>query len=130
VEGLAVHRVGLTVRRLRSQSGQSMVEMGGTLAWLLIAALCAWQLALAGWTAVSAANTARTVARLYSREQNEGHAKDEGLSSLGSDGLGAGASVSYDTQTSTWYVTAKIPIVFPGIAGLPITQKATMPATG
>ncbi|HEY1514958.1 MAG TPA: hypothetical protein VGF91_00985 [Solirubrobacteraceae bacterium] len=116
------------MNRLRSQSGQSMVEMGGTLAWLLIAALAAWQLALAGWTAVSAANTARTVARLYSREQDEAHAKQDGYSSLSSDGLGAGASVSFDGKT--WSVTAKIPIVFPGIAGLPITQTATMPVTG
>jgi hypothetical protein len=116
------------LNRLRSQSGQSLIEMGGTLTWLLLAALCAWQLALAGWTAVSAANTARTVARLYSREQNASHARDEGYSSLSSDGLRAGASVSFDGKT--WTVTAKIPIVFPGIAGLPITQTATMPATG
>jgi hypothetical protein len=114
--------------RLRSQSGQSAIEMSGTLVWLLIAALAAWQLALTGWTAVSAANTARTVARLYSREQNAGNAKHEGYRSLSSDGLGAGASVSFDGKT--WSVTAKIPIVFPGIAGLPITQTAAMPVTG
>ncbi len=116
--------------RLRSDSGQSSIELGGTLIWLLIAALFAWQLALVGWTAVSAANTARTVARLYSREQNEGHAHDEGISSLGSDGLGTGASVNYDSHTGTWSVTAKVPIVFPGIAGLPITQTANIPTTG
>jgi membrane protein implicated in regulation of membrane protease activity len=118
----------LIAGRLRSQSGQSLVELSGTLTWLLIAALAAWQLALVGWTAVSAANTARTVARLYSREQDVGHAKDEGYSSLGSDGLGTGASVSFDG--TTWTVTAKVPIVFPGIAGLPITQTAAMPDTG
>jgi hypothetical protein len=116
------------MNRLRCQSGQSIVEMGGTLTWLLIAALCAWQLALAGWTAVSAANTARTVARLYSREQDAGHAKQEGFDSLSSDGLGTGASVTFDGKT--WSVTAKIPIVFPGIAGLPITRTAAMPVTG
>jgi Flp pilus assembly protein TadG len=118
VGGLAVHPVLVTMNRLRSQSGQSTVEFGATIAWLLIAALCAWQLALAGWTAVSAANTARTVARLFSREQNESHAKQEGYSS----------NVSYDGNT--WTVTAKIPIVFPGIAGIPITQTAKMPTTG
>ncbi len=116
------------ITRLRSQSGQSLVEMGGTLAWLLIAALFAWQLALAGWTAVSAANTARTVARLYSREQDEGHAKQEGYSSLSSDGLGTSSNV--DFNGSTWTVTAYIPIVFPGIAGLPIHETATIPTTG
>jgi Flp pilus assembly protein TadG len=120
----------LTSNRLRSQSGQSIVEMGGTLTWLLIVALFAWQLALVGWTYVSAANTARTVARLYSREQNEGDAHDEGMRSLSSDGLGTGASVTYDSNAKTWSVTAKIPIVFPGIAGLPITQSATIPVTG
>lgn len=126
--GLAVHPVPVTMSRLRSQSGQSTVEFGATIAWLLIAALCAWQLALAGWTAVSAANTARTVARLFSREQNESHARQEGYSSLSSDGLGAGANVSYDGNT--WTVTAKIPIVVPGIGGIPITQTAKMPTTG
>lgn len=130
MDGLTVHRVGLIVKRLRSDSGQSIIEMGGTLTWLLLAALCAWQLALAGWTYVSAANTARTVARLYSREQNESHAQQEGLDSLSSDGLSAGDSVNYDKNTGTWSVTAKIPIVFPGIAGLPITRTATMPTTG
>jgi hypothetical protein len=128
VEGLTVHPLGLIVNRLRSQSGQAIVEMGGTLAWLLLAALCAWQLALAGWTAVSAANTARTVARLYSREQNQAHAQQEGMDSLSSDGLGTGASV--DLKGGKWVVTAKIPIVFPGIAGLPITQTAAIPTTG
>jgi hypothetical protein len=128
VGGLAVHRLGLIVNRLRSQSGQSIIEMGGTLTWLLLAALCAWQLALAGWTAVSAANTARTVARLYSREQDQGHAHDEGMRSLSSDGLGTGASV--DLEGGKWVVTAKIPIVFPGIPGLPITQTAAIPTTG
>ncbi len=128
MDSLAVHPLPVTMNRLRSQSGQSTVEFGATIAWLLIAALCAWQLALAGWTAVSAANTARTVARLFSREQNEGHAKQEGYSSLSSDGLGAGANVSYDG--SKWTVTAKIPIVVPGLAGLPITQTAKMPTTG
>jgi len=128
VGGLAVHRLGLIVNRLRSQSGQSIIEMGGTLTWLLLAALCAWQLALAGWTAVSAANTARTVARLYSREQDMGHAQQEGLDSLSSDGLGAGSKVTFDG--TKWSVTAKIPIVFPGIAGLPITQTAAIPHTG
>jgi hypothetical protein len=128
VDGLAVHSLGLIVDRLRSQSGQSIIELGGTLTWLLLAALCAWQLALAGWTAVSAANTARTVARLYSREQNQAHAQQEGMRSLSSDGLGTGASV--DLQGGKWVVTAKIPIVFPGIAGLPITQTAAIPTTG
>ena len=130
MDGLTVHPLAVIVNRLRSESGQALVEMGGTVAWLLIAALFAWQLALAGWTYVSAANTARTVARLYSREQDQGHATQEGYDSLGSDGLGTGASVTYDRNTETWTVTAKIPIVFPGIAGLPITRTAAMPVTG
>jgi membrane protein implicated in regulation of membrane protease activity len=128
VDSLAVHPLGVTMGRLRSESGQSTVEFAATIAWLLIAALCAWQLALAGWTAVSAANTAHTVARLFSREQNQAHATDEGLRSLSSDGLGTGASVTYDG--TKWTVTAKIPIVVPGLAGIPITQTAKMPTTG
>ncbi len=128
MDGLAVHRLALTMNRLRSQSGQSVVETGATITWLLLAALFAWQLALVGWTTVSAANTARTVARLYSREQNATHATQDAYSTLSGDGLGAGANVSFDG--TTWSVTAKIPIVLPGIAGLPITQTAAMPTTG
>lgn len=130
MDRLAVHPLAVTVNRLRSRSGQSTVEFGATIAWLLIAALFAWQLALAGWTYVSAANTARSVARLFSREQDVTHATQEGYSSLSGDGLGNGANVSYDSTTSTWSVTAKMPIVFPGLAGLPITQTARMPTTG
>ncbi|HET6868634.1 MAG TPA: hypothetical protein VFH80_22165 [Solirubrobacteraceae bacterium] len=126
--GVAVHHLALIVSRLRSQAGQAIIELGGTLVWLLIAALFAWQLALVGWTFVSAANTARTVARLYSREQDAGHAKQEGLDSLGSDGLGKNASVNFDG--TKWIVTADIPIILPGIAGLPITRTAAIPNTG
>jgi hypothetical protein len=121
------------VKRPSAQSGQSLIEMTGTLVWLLVAALLAWQIALAGWTVVSAANTARTVARLYSREQDVAHATHEGLRSLSSDGLGTGASVSFDGKT--WSVSAKIPIVLPGFVlpgknTLQVTQKASMPVTG
>lgn len=130
MDRLAVHPVSVKMNQLRSQSGQATVELGATIAWLLIAALIAWQLALAGWTYVAASNTARTVARLFSREQNESHATDEGLRSLSSDGLGKGAQVQYDKTTSTWIVTAKMPIVVPGLTGPPITEKATMPDTG
>jgi len=128
VGGLAVHPLALIVKRLRSRRGQAIVEMTGTLVWLLIAALFAWQLALVGWTFVSTANTARNVARLYSREQNQGDAQDEGLRSLSSDGLGSHASVTFDG--TEWTVTAHIPIVLPGIDGLPITRTAAIPRTG
>jgi hypothetical protein len=128
VGGVAVHHLALIVNRLRSQAGQAIIELGGTLVWLLIAALFAWQLALVGWTFVSAANTARTVARLYSREQDAGHARQEGLDSLGSDGLGKHASVTFDG--TKWIVTADIPIILPGIAGLPITRTSAIPTTG
>jgi membrane protein implicated in regulation of membrane protease activity len=128
VDCLGVPPLTVSMRRLRSPSGQSTVEFGATIAWVLIAALAAWQLALVGWTAVSAANTARTVARLYSRQQNESQAKTEGYSSLRGDGLGTGASVSYDG--TKWSVTADVPIVVPGIAGIPITQTAAIPTTG
>jgi len=130
VDSLPVHPFPVTMNRVRSQSGQATVELGATIAWLLIAALIAWQLALAGWTYVGASNTARTVARLFSREQNESHATSEGMHSLSSDGLGNGASVQYDSQTSTWIVKAKVPIVVPDLAGPTITQEATMPNTG
>jgi membrane protein implicated in regulation of membrane protease activity len=117
------------VTRGRHQSGQATIEFAGMLSLLLIAALFAWQLALVGWTFVQVANTARAVARLYSREESVPHAQQEGMSSLKDDGLGDKASVSFDG--SRWSVSAYIPILLPGLgSGLRVTRTATMPQTG
>jgi Flp pilus assembly protein TadG len=114
----------------RHQSGQATIEFAGTISLLLIAALSAWQLALVGWTFVQAANTARTVARLYSREGNTSDAQQEGIDSLKSDGLGSGASVQQ--VGNQWRVVTYVPIVLPGfhIDALKVTRNSTMPVTG
>lgn len=120
-----------TSARLRAQNGQSMVEFGGTLIWMLLAALCAWQLALVGWTAVSAGNAARSAARTWSRG---GDGAAAGQSALASKLLNDGAVVTMDTATDRWKVVVPIPIVFPGLQPIQppptVTETASMPYTG
>lgn len=120
----------MTGVRVRSQGGQATVEFAGSIGMVLLAALVAWQLALAGWSAVGAANAARTAAREYSRTADWAQSRLDGEHSLQGDGLGAGASVTRNGQTAT--VIVKIPLVFPGIASPlpPITETADMPPTG
>jgi hypothetical protein len=118
------------MRRLRSASGQATVEFAGTI-WLVgLAALAAWQLALAGWSAVGAANAARTAAREYSRVSNATQAQQDATQSLQGDGLGAGSSVTVNANGITT-VIVKVPLVFPGIPSpIKITESADMPSTG
>jgi hypothetical protein len=116
-------------RALRSQSGQATVEFAGAIWLVVLVALAAWQLALAGWSAVGAANAARTAAREYSRVPNQAQAVSDAYASLASDGLHAGSNVSISGGTAT--VVVKIPFVFPGIPSpIPITETADMPSTG
>ena len=119
---------------LRGESGQSTLEIGGTLLWLLLAALMAWQLALVGWTVVSAGNAARTSARLVSRGDRTSDARNYGIDSLAGKGL-SGADISFDGTTSDRSVATahvQIPILVPGLNPdwMWITQKATLPVTG
>jgi Flp pilus assembly protein TadG len=117
------------IRLLRSQSGQATVEFAGAIWMVLLAGLAAWQLALAGWSAVGAANAARTAARAYSRVGDEVQAAKDAHQSLQGDGLAAGSNVTISGGTAT--VVVKIPLVFPGIASpIPITETADMPYTG
>jgi Flp pilus assembly protein TadG len=120
--------------RLRDESGQSALELSGTLLWLLLAAVLAWQLALVGWTVVSAGNAARTAARLVSRGDSTSDARSQGIDSLASKGL-PGAQISFTGSTSDQSVATahvQIPILLPGLKAdwMWITQKATMPVTG
>jgi Flp pilus assembly protein TadG len=121
-------------RRLRSQSGQASIELGGMLLWLLIAGLFAWQVALVGWTAVSATNAARTASRLISRGTGQSEAEQGGQKSLSSALLQNGAAVDVDPTTDTAKVTVPIPIVLPGLTPFKrhfaITATARMPYTG
>ena len=113
--------------------------MIGTTGLLLFAALVAWQLALAGWSAVAAANAARTAARAYSRTGDLVSAENDGKDSLSGDGLLTGSSVKVTPggigpggQAGAHAdVVVSIPIIVPGIAS-PITIPATadIPRTG
>jgi Flp pilus assembly protein TadG len=117
---------------VRSESGQSTVEFAGTLFWLLLAALFALQLAVAGWTAVSATNAARAAARLESRGATVSQAEKAGMDSLSGKGLSDHASVVVNASTGEADVNVRIPPVFPGIQllHLAIPAHATMPRTG
>jgi hypothetical protein len=114
--------------RLRSESGQSTIEFGGMIVWLLIAAVFAWQLALAGWTAVSAGNAARTAARMWSRDGDWHTAGEQALNS----GLRKNAHIWMEGEQVK--VNVPIPVVFPGLLPLKpplsITESADMPHTG
>lgn len=116
--------------RLRAQSGQSTVEFSGMVFWVLLAALFAWQLALVGWTAVSATNAARTAARMASRGESQTQAEQAGQKSL-TGGLGRDATVS--VQNDVAVVRVVIPLVFPWfhpVKKVYFTERAYMPYTG
>jgi hypothetical protein len=125
--------------RLRSERGQVAIEMIGTTGLLLFAALVAWQLALAGWSAVAAANAARTAARAYSRTGDAQSAKADGEDSLRGDGLLTGSSVTVtggqislggkaDARAD---VVVSIPLIVPGLASpITIPASADIPRTG
>ena len=119
-------------RRLRGERGQVAIEMLGTTSLLLLAALVAWQIALIGWSAVGAANAARTAARAYSRTGDATSAKADGEQSLQDDFLGAGSTVNVSgTSDARADVVVSIPIVFPGITSpITIPASADMPKTG
>jgi Flp pilus assembly protein TadG len=98
--------------------------------WVLLAALFAWQLALVGWTAVSATNAARTAARMASRGESQAQAEQAGKDSL-TAGLGGGATVNVQNDVALVHVV--IPFVFPWfhpVKKVYFTERAYMPYTG
>jgi len=118
--------------RLRSERGQVAIEMLGTTGLLVLAALVAWQLALAGWSAVGAANAARTAARAYSRTGDIASATALGKQSLQNDFLDTGSSVVVSGQSDARAdVVVSVPIIIPGVASpIKIPVSADMPKTG
>ncbi len=115
------------VLRLRSQSGQATVELGALVGLVLLVGLIAWQLALIGWTAVSAQNAARTAARMQSRG---GDGAAAGRHALAAKGLSHDADVQVTGDQAT--VVVPVPIVVPALHafGFHLTETATMPHTG
>lgn len=120
----------IRARLKRSESGQVLVEYAGTIWLVVLAALAAWELALIGWTAVTAANAARTAARAYSRVGDQTLAVQDAHDSLSGDGFSKGTRVWFVGERA--YVQVRIPIVLPWLPSPlpPITQTADMPSTG
>jgi hypothetical protein len=118
--------------RLRSEHGQVAIEMLGTTWLLLLAGLVAWQLALAGWSAVGAANAARTAARAYSRTGDAASAEGLGKQSLQDAFLGTGSSVHVSGGSDAHAaVEVSVPIIVPGLASpITIPASADIPRTG
>jgi alkylation response protein AidB-like acyl-CoA dehydrogenase len=120
------------LRRVRCERGQVAIEMLGTTGLLLLCALVAWQLALVGWSAVGAANAARTAARAYSRTGDAAGAKTLGTKSLQDDFLSTGSRVTVSGNTDARAdVNVSVPIIVPGFdSGIHISASADMPKTG
>jgi hypothetical protein len=113
---------------MRGESGQATIEFSAMIVWLIVAALCAWEIGLAAWAEVSAANAARTAARLYSRTGDSASAIADTKQSL-SGFVSHGADVHFDGEVAV--VHLNIPIVFPWFdSGVKANSNADMPHTG
>ena len=115
------------MRRTRSgdQRGSASLEIIGMLPYLLMAALFAWQVLVAGYVAVNTQNAARNGSRVEGRGGDGRAAALEGLAPF----LRANASARVDGEETI--VTVKIPIVLPQITSenFTITRSAILPAT-
>ena len=116
------------MRRLRSERGQSSVELMGMLWLLLLLALGVWQLMLGAWAAEQAQNASRTAARVEGRGGDADKAAHNAVSSALRKGM--------DVQVAPEHVTVsvRIPILIPGLVvddqHLVATRDATLPSTG
>lgn len=111
-------------RVLAEERGQASTELLGMLWWLLLTALCVWQLLLAAWAVDQAANAARTASRVEARDGNASKAAHWAVSGGLRDGMRV--RVSGDTAK----VSVRVPIIFPGIGDdrLRVTRSATLPS--
>jgi TadE-like protein len=115
-------------KRLRSHSGQATIEFAGTAVILFLVAMVAWQAGMVGWTWASAANAARTAARLYSRTTDTTSASQDGKKSLNLL-LRNNARVWFEGDVA--HVRVDIPILVPLLpSGLHFEETAEMPPTG
>jgi hypothetical protein len=112
------------VRRLREETGQVAFELVGNLWWLLLAAFAAWQLLLAGWTAVSADNAARNASRAVGRGQSASAAVDDSLPGPLHSGHNRVTVLGSKVR-----VRVAVPVILPvvHIPGLEITREADLP---
>jgi hypothetical protein len=107
------------------QRGSVSLETIGMLPYLLMAALFAWQVLVAGYIAVNTENAARNGSRVESRGGNGTAAAIESLAPFVRDN----ATATTDGESTT--VTVEIPIVLPQITSenFAITRTATLPST-
>jgi hypothetical protein len=108
-----------------NQQGSASVELIALLPYLLLAALFAWQLLVAAFTAVNAENAARNGSRVEGRGGDGIAAAIDTLQPALRDA--ADATVSGGRAT----VTVRIPILVPGLTheGFSVTQTAELPST-
>jgi hypothetical protein len=113
------------MRRLREERGQASAELMGMAFWLLLAALCVWQLMLAAWTVTQAANAARTASRVAARPDGDPEkAARNALSAPLREGF---HRFMLDGEKAT--VRVRIPIIVPGLeTGLSVSRSATLPS--
>lgn len=121
----------------RFERGQVAIEMVGTMWLILLAGLVAWELALVGWSAVGAANAARTAARAYSRTADAASATTLGHTALQNDYLDSSSTVavsdkSVDGLSSAYaHVVVRVPMIVPGWdSPITIPASADIPKTG
>ena len=109
----------------RNERGTVSLETIGMLPYLLMAALFAWQVLVAGYIAVNTENAARNGSRVEGRGGNGSAAAIDSLAPFVRDN----ATASVDGERAT--VTVEIPIVLPQITSenFAITRTATLPAT-
>lgn len=113
------------IARLRSEAGQTSVELLGLLPWFLLAGLAAWQILLAVSTASTTENAARSGSRALGRG---GDGKAAALRSL-PDETRRDAQVQVSGQRVT--VTVDVPVLIPGIhlGAFTMTRSAELPPT-
>lgn len=113
------------IARLRSEAGQTSVELLGLLPWFLLAGLAACQILLAVSTASTTENAARSGSRALGRG---GDGKAAALRSL-PDETRRDAQVQVSGQRVT--VTVDVPVLIPGIhlGAFTMTRSAELPPT-
>jgi hypothetical protein len=126
---------GRSAAWVRRETGQATIEFSGMILYLFLGALLAWQMALVGWTAVSASNAVRTAERLMSRGASMTRAQQAGTDSLSGRFLESNSRIWFVTDAATSAPEAKasvmVPLILPGLpSGLPIDAHAELPQTG
>jgi len=117
--------MGYAMRRRFNQHGSASIETIGMLPYLLMAALFAWQVLVAGYVAVNTENAARNASRVEGRGGDGRAAAIDSLAPFAR----ANATASVDGERAT--VTVPIPIILPQITSenFTITRTATLPST-